>query len=349
MHCYCWHAYCPNTSDGDRFGLYMKYHPKNSPPSNGPLLHPQALAGLLSTPHRHLTPYTCSDARYYSHSHSPDEHGGGGVNESMQTIDRAALLLEDEAGRVLLQQQGGAAAGGGTGEGGVGEVWGLPSCEVGYARGGYMDNSNVIGQLTDYVAQSDHDQLGLQLQLPWMSWIADHQIQIQAAAAGGGAGGGGGGGQEEEEEEEGQVERVYAHRLGQPGTAVAQHDLEVAVEQRSDLRWFTLRELAAADDADGDAGAGTTPRRLAAAGAEATWLRMWQREEDEEGQPVQRGYGFALNTGSKFGYTHFDNTDSSYTIGDFEANELPPFSPKLVRGDEMRGPGHGATITRWER
>ena len=52
MHHYCWHAYCPNTSDGDRLGLYMKFHPKSSPPSNGPLLHPAALRGLLQ--HKHL-------------------------------------------------------------------------------------------------------------------------------------------------------------------------------------------------------------------------------------------------------------------------------------------------------
>jgi hypothetical protein len=45
--------------------------------------------------------------------------------------------------------------------------------------------------------------------------------------------------------------------------------------------------------------------------------------------------------------THFDNTDASYTIGEFVANELPQFSPKLVRGDELRGAEHGATIRRW--
>lgn len=45
--------------------------------------------------------------------------------------------------------------------------------------------------------------------------------------------------------------------------------------------------------------------------------------------------------------THFDNTDSIFTIGDFVANELPQFTPKLKRGADMRGPAHGATIHRW--
>ena len=45
--------------------------------------------------------------------------------------------------------------------------------------------------------------------------------------------------------------------------------------------------------------------------------------------------------------THFDNTYASYKIGEFVDNELPEFSPKLVRGSEMRGAEHGATIHRW--
>ena len=45
--------------------------------------------------------------------------------------------------------------------------------------------------------------------------------------------------------------------------------------------------------------------------------------------------------------THFDNTDASFKIGEFVGNELPEFSPKLVRGSDMRGAEHGATIHRW--
>lgn len=45
--------------------------------------------------------------------------------------------------------------------------------------------------------------------------------------------------------------------------------------------------------------------------------------------------------------THFDNTDASFKIGEFVENELPEFSPKLVRGSDMRGAEHGATIHRW--
>jgi hypothetical protein len=76
---------------------------------------------------------------------------------------------------------------------------------------------------------------------------------------------------------------------------------------------------------------------------------MWQREEDESGASVQRGYGFALRTGGRFGYTHFDNTDESYTIGAFEGNDLVGYSPKLQRPKEMRGLGHGASVRRVER
>ena len=259
MHCYCWHAYCPNTSDGDRFGLYMKFHPKSSPPSNGPLLHPQVLSELLSPEHRHLVPYTCPDTRYYS---------DGAINEGMQTIDRAALLLEDDrTGRVLLQRQ--------ATENGA-ECWGLPSCEIRETKGWHMDNSNVIGQLGNFASST----FGLELR--WMSWIADCKIQ-QAGV-----------------QEQYQVERVYAHRLGQPGTVQPPRASSVLLDssgrapkgqQSADLRWFTLEELSSLNAED------------LVHGLETTWVRMWQREEDEDEQPVQRGYGFPLNTGGKFGCT----------------------------------------------
>ena len=260
MHCYCWHAYCPNTSEGDRFGLYMKFHPRSSPPSNGPLLHPHALSELLSPKHRHLVPYTCPDARYYT-----DSGSGLRINEGMQTIDRAALLLEDDqTGRVLLQYQG---MQNGT------DCWALPSCEVRETQGGYMDNSNVIGQLGDFV----RSEFGLEIQ--WMSWIADNKIEQPGL-------------------QDFQLERVYAHRLGQPGTVQPLKASAVLLDtsagnpkvQRSGLRWFSLEELS-----------NLNAEQLTAHGNAAAWVRMWQREEDEDEQPVKRGYGFPLNTGAKFG------------------------------------------------
>eukprot|EP01043_Picozoa_sp_COSAG02_P001760 COSAG02_NODE_38_length_48090_cov_107.207060_7_plen_389_part_00 len=265
MHCYCWHAYCPNTSEGDRFGLYMKFHPKSSPPSNGPLLHPHALSELLSPNHSHLVPYTCPDARYYS-----DSESGLSINEGMQTIGRTALLLEDQTGRVLLQRKD---------ETDGSNHWGLPSCEVTETKGGYMDNSNVIGQLSDFASSA----FGLELR--WMSWIADNKIQQQSGA-----------------QHPYQVERVYAHQLGRPGTNQSGNVLVDAkaelAKQRPDLRWFSLEELRNMD-----------AKTFAAGGMEAQWVRMWQCEEDEDGQPVRRGYGFPLSTGGKFGCTIFAQND----------------------------------------
>ena len=96
----------------------MKFHPINCPPSNGPLLHPAALRDMMT--HQHLVPFICDDERY-----------GDGDGKAMQTIDRTALLLEDEEERVLLERRG---------DGG----WGLPSCALDGASGGYMCASSPL-------------------------------------------------------------------------------------------------------------------------------------------------------------------------------------------------------------
>ena len=98
-----------------------------------------------------------------------------------------------------------------------------------------------------------------------MSWIADCKIQ-QAGV-----------------QEQYQVERVYAHRLGQPGTVQPPRASSVLLDssgrapkgqQSADLRWFTLEELSSLNAED------------LVHGLETTWVRMWQREEDEDEQPV---------------------------------------------------------------
>ena len=122
-----------------------------------------------------------------------------------------------------------------------------------------------------------------------MSWIADNKIQQQSGA-----------------QHPYQVERVYAHQLGRPGTNQSGNVLvDAKVElanQHPDLRWFSLEELRNMD-----------AKTLAAGGMEAQWVRMWQCEEDEGGQPVLRGYGFPLSTGGKFGCTIFAQNSSIST------------------------------------
>ena len=56
--------------------------------------------------------------------------------------------------------------------------------------------------------------------------------------------------------------------------------------------------------------------------------------------------GLFCNTFVPRRYTHFDNTDANYKIGEFERNALVGFSPKLLRPEAMRGKEHGAEIRR---
>ena len=58
----------------------------------------------------------------------------------------------------------------------------------------------------------------------------------------------------------------------------------------------------------------------------------------ERGGGAARGFGFALRAASKFGYTHFGNSDATYTVGAFAANQPAGFSAKLLGNDgEARG------------
>ena len=78
-----------------------------------------------------------------------------------------------------------------------------------------MDNSNVIGQLTDYLAEA------YGLEILWMSWITDF---MHAPAE--------------------EVERVYGHRLGGEGTAQPGAVADLLAGEREGCRWFTKTELA---------------------------------------------------------------------------------------------------------
>ena len=70
----------------------------------------------------------------------------------MPVIDDCCLILEDRSERVLLVREGG--------------TWQLPRCPAMETAGGdNLDCGNVIGCLTDHIAET------LGVAVPWMSWV----------------------------------------------------------------------------------------------------------------------------------------------------------------------------------
>ena len=132
----------PNRSARDRFGIYLKYHARASPPATGPIIHPHAARDGCRAATA-LLPYTRSDGRC-----AGIRRAAGGGTEPVPTVDAAALILERPAdaesdGRIVLgvRQPGGG--------------WALPSAPVDEAAQGapadlglqYLDCGNVIGAL----------------------------------------------------------------------------------------------------------------------------------------------------------------------------------------------------------
>lgn len=144
MNGFLWHEPRPNYGNGDRCGLYMKFHAKSSPPACGPTIYPSAVHDVLPDDARHLVPYHRGDGKFAA---VRDEPVGG--------VDEAMLLIEDSEEKVLVL-------------GTEADGWRLPKFAAWEDKtAGILDVCNVMGSV---VGQA-RDRLGLQL--PWLSWLAD--------------------------------------------------------------------------------------------------------------------------------------------------------------------------------
>ncbi len=163
--------------------------------------------------------------------------------------------------------------------------WRLPKYAASEdASAGILDACNVMGS----VLTQARDQLGLPL--PWLSWLAD----LADPAPDG---------------DTAQWRcRVYGHRL--PTAAPA---LDTEEQLTGQHRWMSADELAGVNSAG-----------LLERGADVLkWLRMWQHEEDEDGNPVTRGYGVPTTDVAYYSYNRNGNPEGTYRIGDFGQDGRP--------------------------
>jgi ectoine hydroxylase-related dioxygenase (phytanoyl-CoA dioxygenase family) len=149
---------------------------------------------------------------------------------------------------------------------------------------GILDVCNVMGS----VVTQAREQLGLQL--PWLSWLVD------LADTG-----------ENGDTAEWRC-RIYGHRLQAAAPA-----LDPETDTPPAYRWMSADELEEANSAD-----------LLERGDEVLqWLRMWQKEEDEEGRPVTRSFGVPTTHVAYFTYNQNGNPEGTYRIGEFDEDGLP--------------------------
>ncbi|MEM7366793.1 MAG: hypothetical protein AAF525_22480, partial [Pseudomonadota bacterium] len=78
-------------------------------------------------------------------------------------------------------------------------------------------------------------------------------------------------------------------------------------------RWMSAKEVAEV------AAAGT----LRDAENVLKWLRMWQDQEDEEGNPVMRSYGIPTTDVQYLRYNGNGNAPGYYRVGEFDAEGKP--------------------------
>jgi phytanoyl-CoA hydroxylase len=141
---FAWHEARPNSGNSDRFGLYMKFHAKSSPPACGPTIYPSAVHNYLRDEAKHLVPY-----------HRDDGHFAALRDGPVGGVDEAQLLIEDSEGCILVLDDG------------AGQ-WRLPRFAAAEDESaGILDVCNVMGSVVRQV----HAQLGLKL--PWLSWLQD--------------------------------------------------------------------------------------------------------------------------------------------------------------------------------
>lgn len=144
MNGFMWHEPRPNYGNGDRAGLYMKFHAKSSPPACGPTIYPSSVHEFLRDDAKHLVPYHRNDRQYAAVRGVPV----GGVDEG-------CVLIEDSDEKVLVL-------------GNETDGWRLPVFAAAEDEtAGILDVCNVMGSVVGHAK----DQLGLAL--PWLSWLAD--------------------------------------------------------------------------------------------------------------------------------------------------------------------------------
>jgi hypothetical protein len=151
-----------------------------------------------------------------------------------------------------------------------------------------LDVCNVIGDAT--AAAEQH----LGLHLPWLSWLKD--MPATSAA---------------EHSLEDRC-RVFATRLTSSDSVLAAESESLAF---AGGRWLTQSELEVA------AAAG----ELECGGdQETTWMRMWQSEQDEDGNTVSRAYGFPSKDVKNYAYNSAGNKGSkTYRVGMLDADGRP--------------------------
>ena len=152
------------------------------------------------------------------------------------------------------------------------------------ASAGILDVCNVMGSV---IAQT-REQLGLHL--PWLSWLADLADTGQDGDAGP------------------TRCRVYGHRL-----PTAAPGLDPAEGRAPPHRWMS------ADDLDEAHSAGLLEDGEAA----LKWLRMWQHEEDEDGNPVTRSFGVPSTDVEYYTYNKSGNPKGTIVIGEFDQDGRP--------------------------
>lgn len=151
-----------------------------------------------------------------------------------------------------------------------------------------LDVCNVIGDAT--AAAEQH----LGLHLPWLSWLKD--MPATSAA---------------EHSPEDRC-RVFATRLTSSDSVLAAESESLAF---AGGRWLTQSELEVA------AAAG----ELECGGdQETTWMKMWQSEQDEDGNTVSRAYGFPSKDVKNYAYNSAGNKGSkTYRVGMLDADGRP--------------------------
>lgn len=163
--------------------------------------------------------------------------------------------------------------------------WHLPTFEASEdATAGILDVCNVMGSV---VAEA-RTQLGIDL--PWLSWLLDVPGAQAANATG-----------------ESRC-RVYGHQLDGQTPVPAGAD-----GHAPPYRWMRASELADAAQ-DGTLADGT---------AICDWLRMWQEQVDEQGEPVTRSYGVPTTHVEHFQFNRAGNQQDTYRVGEFGDDGLP--------------------------
>ena len=130
-----------------------------------------------------------------------------------------------------------------------------------------------------------HGREELGLQLSWLSWLTDLIDEAPDSDAA-------------------QWRcRVYGHRLPEDATP----------EIPCSHRWMSADDLAEAE----------TAGRLERGTDVLEWLRMWQNQEDEDGNPITRSYGVPTTDVAYFTYNQNGNPEGTYRIGEFGEDGRP--------------------------